>query len=247
MSAYDPYRPKTQVGPHRVFVDPPPDPASEVPGHPDELQVWLREPGGDLAERARRVDLAEVVEMGRPGRMRDVVLDAVRWNRAVITDDVDDGDQSWINFEKTDTGTPGADPLEAVDLPPGATAIFKTDGTVVIHEATVAPDGQVVDDATVGPDGEPVAHEELLDAVLDSADTNTAEATPEADAVDEKPADEYQAGDVPDNAKDVVAWIQAAPDEGDAAERSQAAWLVEISRSTGVRTTVKAEIDKHLA
>ena len=84
------------------------------------------------------------------------------------------------------------------------------------------------DDATLGPDGEPVAHGELLDAV-------------------NKKADEYSAADVPDNAKDVVAWIQGAPDESAAAERSQAAWLVEISRSFGVRTTVKAEIDKHLA
>jgi hypothetical protein len=171
--------------------------------------AWLREPGADLDLRAQRADLAEEVEMGRPGRMRDLVLDAIRWNRAVIIGELADGDASWVNFDKTVT-----------DAPPNP---------AVVDEATVAPDGTVVDEATVGP-------------VPGLAGTSDGEGDPET-------ADpgSYTATDVPKNAADVVAWIQGAADETDAAARSQAAWLVEIDRSQGVRATVRTEIDKHLA
>jgi len=205
MSAHDPYAPKSKVGPHRVYVEPPPDPADHVPGHPEDILAFLREPGADHAERSRRVDLVEEVEHARPGRMRSIILTAVAWNRGVITGATADGDESWEAAMRQALAQAGS-----------------------IQDAPTEPDEQ----STEAPEAEEPADE----AGPQDAPTDEAEVAP---------TPRYASDDVPKNAADVIVWIQSAADEADAAERSQAAWLVELARPE-MRTTVKAEIDKHL-
>lgn len=156
MSAHDPFAPKTLVGPHRVYPDAPKDPGTEVPGHPDEMLKWLDEPGADLAERARRVDLAEEVEMGRAGRVRAEVLDALAWHRAVIEgdepDDPDGPPPGWPGDGSTVTEGTGV-PAEGIEITDGEEATLTQaegePGAVIIDETTGAPTATEYTDADV--------------------------------------------------------------------------------------------------
>ena len=53
--------------------------------------------------------------------------------------------------------------------------------------------------------------------------------------------------EVPQGAADVVAWIKdAGDDDTEAQRRAGLAWSVESQRADGVRSTVEAEVNRHL-
>lgn len=74
----------------------------------------------------------------------------------------------------------------------------------------------------------------------------TTPADPPVPDAPEAPAPEPAEDTVPETAADVVAWIRDAADSTTAGQRAAQAWAVEVTRADGIRSTVRAECDKHL-